>query len=266
MTIPTKKFHGHVFERDYQHLPGRRETFERFDDVSHQVMWLDEDINKWRASKHHGHGSAVESATLKENEGVGSDVGRNAENAGNRAELLRGSVRSRSFPARACRVKPNHIIVQIFCFRDHSSPFRELLMNDLALTRAHFLKHSALTTTNHEQDAVLPFAVRRRGLQEPDVLHARRRPRQRRQDNLKRLQPLPTALRRRRSAHSRAPQARIDARRDARDFQPHGHVALLPQAAARCARRCMPAVANTTLRHTRAPTNTTTTSLTVKGV
>ena len=75
MTIPTKKFHGHVFERDYQHLPGRRETFERFDDVSHQVMWLNEDINKWRASKHHGHGSAVESATLKENEGVGSDVG-----------------------------------------------------------------------------------------------------------------------------------------------------------------------------------------------
>jgi len=30
--------HGHVFEGDYQHLPGRGETFERFNDVSHQVM------------------------------------------------------------------------------------------------------------------------------------------------------------------------------------------------------------------------------------
>jgi hypothetical protein len=91
------------------------------------------------------------------------------------------------------------------------------------------------------------------------VLHAQRRPRQGRQGHLERLQPPPTALRRRRGAHARAPQARVDARRDARHLQPHRHVALLPQAAG-CARRRTPAVANAVLRTsaptTRAPTAT----------
>ena len=64
---------------------------------------------------------------------------------------------------------------------------------------------------------------------------------------------------------------RIDARGDARDFQPHasGHVALLLQAA--CVRRRMSAFTNTALRRTHAPTNppphtTTATSLMVKGL
>ncbi|KAH9053819.1 hypothetical protein EDB87DRAFT_157381 [Lactarius vividus] len=64
----------------------------------------------------------------------------------------------------------------------------------------------------------------------PMYFTLRRRPRQRRKGYLEWLQPPPAALRRRRGAHARAPQARIDARGDARHIQPHRHVALLPRA------------------------------------
>lgn len=96
-------------------------------------------------------------------------------------------------------------------------------------TRTSFLpgNRSAHLPTKNEQDVVLPLAMRRRGLQEPDVLHARRRPRQ---GHLERLQLPPVALRRRRRVHAQAPQARVDARGDVRDLQSHGHVALLPHA------------------------------------
>ena len=121
--------------------------------------------------------------------------------------------------------------------------------------------------SHHEQDAVLPLAVRQRGVQEPNVLHARRRPRQGRQGHLQRVQPPPTALRRRGRAHARAPQARVDARRDARHFQLYGHVTLLPQAAGGCPRgaragRRHHAVANTVHHRTSAPAPTFTTTTT----
>jgi hypothetical protein len=53
------------------------------------------------------------------------------------------------------------------------------------------------------------------------------------------------------SAHAWAPQARVDARRDAYDLQPYRHIALLPPVT--CVRWCAPAVANIVLC-TSAPT------------